>query len=101
MGGDIGPHVTVPASLQALASNPKLTLLLVGHPDSISPLLANQNAELLTRLRVIPAYETIAGDAKPSQAIRQSKGTSMRIALELVKEGEAQACVSAGNTGVQ
>ncbi|HHW8959650.1 phosphate acyltransferase PlsX [Morganella morganii] len=99
MGGDIGPHVTVPASLQALASNPKLTLLLVGHPDSISPLLANQNAELLSRLRVIPAYETIAGDAKPSQAIRQSKGTSMRIALELVKEEEAQACVSAGNTG--
>ncbi|WP_413482831.1 phosphate acyltransferase PlsX [Morganella psychrotolerans] len=99
MGGDIGPRVTVPASLQALASNPQLTLLLVGHPDSISPLLAHQDAELLSRLRVIPAYQTVANDAKPSQAIRQSKGTSMRTALELVKSGEAGACVSAGNTG--
>ncbi|MEQ5348629.1 phosphate acyltransferase PlsX [Proteus sp. WDL240414] len=100
MGGDFGPRITVPACLRALASNPHLKILLVGQPDSISPLLANQNAELISRLRVIPAEHIVANDAKPSQAIRASKGTSMRVALDLVKTGEAQACVSAGNTGV-
>ncbi|MDL5165946.1 phosphate acyltransferase PlsX [Proteus faecis] len=100
MGGDFGPRITVPACLRALASNPHLKILLVGQPDSITPLLANQNAELITRLHVIPAEHIVANDAKPSQAIRASKGTSMRVALDLVKTGEAQACVSAGNTGV-
>ena len=100
MGGDFGPRITVPACLRALASNPHLKILLVGQPDSISPLLANQNAELISRLQVIPAELIVANNAKPSQAIRASKGTSMRVALDLVKTGEAQACVSAGNTGV-
>lgn len=100
MGGDFGPRITVPACLRALASNPHLKILLVGQPDSISPLLANQNAELISRLQVIPAEHIVANDAKLSQAIRASKGTSMRVALDLVKTGEAQACVSAGNTGV-
>ncbi|MBG3131389.1 MULTISPECIES: phosphate acyltransferase PlsX [Proteus] len=100
MGGDFGPRITVPACLRALASNPHLKILLVGQPDSISPLLANQNAELISRLQVIPAEHIVANDAKPSQAIRASKGTSMRVALDLVKTGDAQACVSAGNTGV-
>ncbi|QKJ47839.1 phosphate acyltransferase PlsX [Proteus vulgaris] len=100
MGGDFDPRITVPACLRALASNPHLKILLVGQPDSISPLLANQNAELISRLQVIPAEHIVANDAKPSQAIRASKGTSMRVALDLVKTGEAQACVSAGNTGV-
>ena len=99
MGGDFGPHVTVPASLQALASNPQLKLLLVGNPDTITPLLVNADPLLLERLQVIPAEHVIASDAKPSQAIRASRGTSMRIALELVKNGDAAACVSAGNTG--
>ncbi|MDX7991363.1 phosphate acyltransferase PlsX [Xenorhabdus littoralis] len=100
MGGDFGPRVTVPAALQALVSNPQLKLLLVGNPETISPLLANKNAELLSRLQIIPAEHVVSNDVKPSQAIRSSHGTSMRIALNLVKSGEAQACVSAGNTGV-
>ncbi|MDX7999615.1 phosphate acyltransferase PlsX [Xenorhabdus sp. Reich] len=100
MGGDFGPRVTVPAALQALVSNPQLKLLLVGNPETISPLLANKNAELLSRLQIIPAEYVVSNDVKPSQAIRSSHGTSMRIALNLVKSGEAQACVSAGNTGV-
>ncbi|EKT63966.1 phosphate acyltransferase PlsX [Providencia burhodogranariea] len=99
MGGDVGPRVTVPAALQALASNPSLKLLLVGQPDAIQPLLAQQSAELTSRVEIIPAENVIANDVKPSTAIRQSKGTSMRTALELVKTGQAQACVSAGNTG--
>ncbi|TNH44051.1 phosphate acyltransferase PlsX [Photorhabdus luminescens] len=100
MSGDFGPRVTVPAALQALASNPRLELLLVGIPDIISPMLVNSNVELLSRLQVVPAERVVANDAKPSQAIRNSRGTSMRIALDLVKSGEAQACISAGNTGV-
>ena len=99
MGGDFGPCVTVPASLQALASNLQLHLLLVGNPDTLSPLLAKADPVLLERLQVVPAESVIAGDAKPSQAIRASRGTSMRIALELTKNGDAQGCVSAGNTG--
>lgn len=99
MGGDFGPCVTVPASLQALASNLQLHLLLVGDPDAISPLLAKADPTLLERVQVVPAESVIAGDAKPSQAIRASRGSSMRIALELIKNGDAQACVSAGNTG--
>jgi len=99
MGGDFGPCVTVPAALQALASHSHLNLLLVGIPDDITPLLAKADSSLTERLQVIPAESVIASDARPSQAIRASRGSSMRIALELVKEGRAQACVSAGNTG--
>ena len=99
MGGDFGPSVTVPAALQALNSNSQLTLLLVGNPDTITPLLAKADFEQRSRLQIIPAQSVIASDARPSQAIRNSRGSSMRIALELVKEGRAQACVSAGNTG--
>lgn len=99
MGGDSGPCVTVPAALQALASHSQLELLLVGLPDKITPLLAKADSSLQERLQIIPAESVIASDARPSQAIRSSRGSSMRIALELVKEGRAQACVSAGNTG--
>ncbi|MFS1563482.1 MAG: phosphate acyltransferase PlsX [Candidatus Arsenophonus phytopathogenicus] len=100
MCGDNGPRITVPAALQALVSNPQLRLLLVGIPEILNPLLADQRAELRERLQIIPAEYAIANDIKPLQAIRQSKGSSMRIALELVKFGQAQACISAGNTGV-
>ncbi len=91
--------MTVPAALQALNSNSQLTLLLVGDPDAITPLLAKADFEQRSRLQIIPAQSVIASDARPAQAIRSSRGSSMRVALELVKEGRAQACVSAGNTG--
>ena len=99
MGGDFGPSVTVPASLQALISNSELHLLLVGVPDAITPFLAKADPSLRERIRIIPAESVIASDARASQAIRASKGSSMRVALELIKSGDAQACVSAGNTG--
>ncbi|MDB6984358.1 phosphate acyltransferase PlsX [Escherichia coli] len=85
MGGDFGPSVTVPAALQALNSNSQLTLLLVGNPDAITPLLAKADFEQRSRLQIIPAQSVIASDARPSQAIRASRGSSMRVALELVK----------------
>lgn len=99
MSGDFGPCVTVPAALQALASNTELYMLLVGDPAIINPLLSQAQPALLQRLQVIPAQSVISNELKPAQAIRASKGSSMRIALELTQQGEAQACVSAGNTG--
>ncbi|WP_410515512.1 phosphate acyltransferase PlsX [Pantoea allii] len=99
MGGDFGPCVTVPAALQALASHSEIILLLVGDPDILTPFLAKADSSLLERLQVVPAESVIASDARPAQAIRNSRGSSMRVALELVKEGRAQACVSSGNTG--
>ncbi|EOS93774.1 phosphate acyltransferase PlsX [Erwinia tracheiphila] len=99
MGGDFGPCVTVPAAMQALASDSQLYLLLVGDPDAISTSLTTADSALTARLQIIPAESVIASDARPSQAIRQSKGSSMRVALELVKAGRADACISAGNTG--
>lgn len=95
---DFGPSVTVPAALQAL-NLIRNSLSLVGNPDAITPLLAKADFEQRSRLQIIPAQSVIASDARPSQAIRASRGSSMRVALELVKEGRAQACVSAGNTG--
>ncbi|AIN47357.1 phosphate acyltransferase PlsX [Candidatus Palibaumannia cicadellinicola] len=99
MGGDFGPDVTVPAALQALISYPQLELLLVGHPVVINYFLVQTDSILRERVTVIPAESVIASEAKPSQAILASRGTSMRVALELIKIGRAQACVSAGNTG--
>lgn len=99
MGGDFGPPVTVPAALQALASHSQLELLLVGYPDEIQPLLARADSLLRQRVHIIPAESVVASDAIPSVAMRHSHGSSMRIALELIKEGRADACISAGNTG--
>ncbi|CAD83473.1 fatty acid/phospholipid synthesis protein PlsX [Candidatus Blochmanniella floridana] len=99
MGGDFGPKVTVPASLEALSLHPKLKLLLVGDPDVIKPILDGFNVKYLRRLTLIPSKSVVNDNDRPAQAIRLSKNTSMRIALELIKSGHAQACVSAGNTG--
>ncbi|CAD6511788.1 phosphate acyltransferase PlsX [Candidatus Profftia tarda] len=99
MSGDFGPCITVPAALQALASMPSLHLLIVGQPKTMAPYLATANYSLKRRLCVVPADLIISNDIKPSRAIRVSKGTSMRIALDLVSNGHAQAVVSAGNTG--
>lgn len=99
MGGDFGPCITVPAALQALALIPSLSLLIVGDPAVISSYLNNVDDRLRERLQIVSASGVIASDAKPSYAIRHSRDTSMRVALELVKNGQAQAVVSAGNTG--
>lgn len=99
MGGDFGPPVTVPASLEALSLHPELKLLLVGDPDRIHPILKKSNSVYNDRLTVIPSKFVISDHIRPAQAIRISRNTSMRIALELIKSGDAQACISAGNTG--
>jgi glycerol-3-phosphate acyltransferase PlsX len=99
MGGDHGPHVTVPAALEFQARAPELDVVLVGVRDALEAELAVRRAVPGPRLRVHHAAEVVAMDEPPAQALRTKKDSSMRIAVDLVKTGEAHACVSAGNTG--
>lgn len=99
MGGDFGPPVTIPAALSALDKHPDLHLVLVGDEAAIRALLRQRKAEQHPRLKVRHTTEVVLMDDKPSVALRSKKDSSMRIALQLVRDGEAQACVSAGNTG--
>jgi glycerol-3-phosphate acyltransferase PlsX len=99
MGGDHGPHVTVPAVVDYLQRNPGTDIVLVGLPDVIESELRALKALPNPRLRVQPASEVVGMDESPALALRGKKNSSMRVALDLVKSGVAQACVSAGNTG--
>lgn len=99
MGGDIGPDVVLPAARTALAERTDLELIVVGQPDVLEPKLAALGLAGHTRLRIQAASQTVAMDEAPSQALRLKKDSSMRVAIDLVKRGEAAACVSAGNTG--
>ncbi|WP_118808256.1 phosphate acyltransferase PlsX [Haemophilus haemolyticus] len=98
MGGDIGPRITIPASLLALENDPELSLILFGDSQQISPLLNNCSQSVLERIQVQHCSSVIENNQGISYALRHSKGTSMRLALESVQRGEAQGCVSAGNT---
>jgi glycerol-3-phosphate acyltransferase PlsX len=99
MGGDHGPEVTVPAALQALRDFSQLKLVLVGDKHLLETLLTMHHAKIDDRLSIQHASEQVTMDEAPSQALRNKKDSSMRVAINLVKEGIAQACVSAGNTG--
>ncbi len=99
MGGDHGPHVTVPAALNFLKSNSDVDVVLVGLRDAIEAELKARGSRSSPRLRVHHASEVVLMDESPALALRNKKDSSIRVAVELVKNGEAQACVSAGNTG--
>ena len=99
MGGDHGPHITVPAALTVIAEREDANLILVGLRDAIETELRARNAQPGPRLRIHHASEVIAMDEPVASALRNKRDSSMRVALNLVKTGEAQACVSAGNTG--
>src|SRR5450830_1944507 len=99
MGGDHGPHVTIPAALKALESDSQLNIVLVGLSDAIEAELKVNKACASPRLRVHHASEVVTMDESPQGALKNKKDSSMRVAINLVKSGEANACVSAGNTG--
>jgi len=99
MGGDHGPHVTVPAAIRCLARHPDLNVILVGSQDIIAAELKARRARISPRLIVRHASQVVAMDEAPALALRGKKDSSMRVAIDLVKSGEADACVSAGNTG--
>jgi len=97
MGGDHGPSVTVPAAIQFLVGHPAANLILVGQEEVLRPMLGSHAED--PRLRILHASEVVGMDESPALALRNKKDSSMRVAINLVKFGEAEACVSAGNTG--
>ena len=96
MSGDHGAEVAVPAALDVLASTPDLRLIIVGRGDVVRPLLAGADPG---RCSLVEASEVVGMDERPQDALRRKKDSSMRVAINLVKRGEAAACISAGNTG--
>ncbi len=99
MGGDHGPSVTIPAAISFANREPQVELILVGLQDVLLAELKKCKADTHPRLSVLHASEVVEMDDPIEVALRRKKDSSMRVAIELVKEGKAQACVSAGNTG--
>ncbi len=99
MSGDSGPRCIVPACLACLAESPSLHLFLVGQAPLLEELIARHPRVDRARLTVVHAEAVVAMDERPAYALRRKEDSSMRVALGLLCEGRAQACVSAGNTG--
>lgn len=99
MGGDHGPRVTVPATLAVLRESSDLKVTLVGDEAQIQPLLSALNTNERERVSVLHTTEVVTMDDKVSVALRSKKNSSMRLAINLVRDKQVDACVSAGNTG--
>ena len=99
MGGDIGPAVTIPASLAFLEATPGARVVAVGLSAALAAELAKSASGAKDRLLVEPASEVVEMHEPPADALRRKKDSSMRVAINLVRDGRADACVSAGNTG--
>lgn len=99
MSGDSGPAVAVPASVRALSFMPDISLILLGDNDAIQLQLSKLNNTYPDRLRVVATTQIVGMDEKPVHALRNKKDSSLFRAIQLLQEGEVQACVSAGNTG--
>ena len=99
MGGDFGPEITVPASLDCLKNNPDLKLILVGDATALKLRLGENISAFQGRLTVHHASQQVEMHESPAKALKNKKDSSMRVAINLVHEGLADACVSAGNTG--
>jgi len=104
MGGDHGPSVTVPAALSFLASDPDARILLVGRESDIQAALdaraqRSTAAEFKSRIDTLFTDEVVEMDDPPAIALRSKRKSSMHLALKAVRDGQADACVSGGNTG--
>jgi glycerol-3-phosphate acyltransferase PlsX len=99
MGGDFGPDVIVPAALRALEEDGDLRVILVGDEAVLRTALGRSKSVENDRLKIHHASQKVGMDETPSHALRNKKDSSMRVAIDLVKDGVAGACVSAGNTG--
>ncbi len=99
MGGDHGLPVTVPAAINFCRREPQASFLLVGQADAIGSHLTQVEASVRERLQIVSASEVVTMDDPVEVALRRKKDSSMRVAATLVKEGKADVCVSAGNTG--
>ena len=99
MGGDYGPAEIVPAALSVIDSYPGVILTLVGQREKLENELREHGGSESDRLRIHHAEQTVEMHELPSMALRNKKDSSMRVAIDMVKDGRANACVSAGNTG--
>ncbi len=95
MSGDLGAGVVVTAARAIVARYPHVTLDLVGDRATLEQLLGASHP----RIDIVHAEQVVAMDEPPADALRRKKRSSMRLAIDRVKAGEADACVSAGNTG--
>ena len=96
MSGDRGPAVAVAAALDAVRENEALSIILVGQQSELEAFLVEPQHP---RIRIVEAVEVVRMNERPSHALRHKQHSSMAVALRLVRDGEAQGCVSAGNTG--
>ncbi len=99
MGGDHGLPVTIPATIEFLRRDPDCSVLLVGQGELINPVVAKLAGEFGSRIKVHHASEVVEMHDPLAIALRSKKDSSMRVAIDLVKDGAAHAAVSAGNTG--
>jgi len=99
MGGDHGPSVTLPAVFEFLRRDTDCAAILVGRDEMLCPQAERAMAEFGSRLSIRHASEIVEMDEAVASALRGKKDSSMRVAVDLVKEGKADAAVSAGNTG--
>ena len=99
MSGDHGTPVTVRAALSCLQAHDDLELILVGDETVLNASLKTHSEVYSQRLKVQHASEVVAMDELPSKALRQKKDSSMRVAVDLLKQGRVEAVISAGNTG--
>jgi glycerol-3-phosphate acyltransferase PlsX len=99
MGGDHGPQVVAPAAIEALRRHEQLSLILAGDEAAVRAQLGSDADAFGARLQLRHTTQVVGMDELPSQALRLKKDSSMRVAINLVKEDAAHACVSAGNTG--
>jgi glycerol-3-phosphate acyltransferase PlsX len=99
MGGDYGIKVTVPASIEILRQFLEINIILVGNEVEIKKTLSKLKVANHPRLSIFNAKESVGMDESPQSALKNKKGSSMRLAINLVKSNNASACVSAGNTG--
>ena len=99
MGGDHGPSVTIPAAIEFLREDPNAGVILLGRPEIFAGKLCRGLDEFTDRVTIRHVTEVVAMDEPPAVAMRVKKDSSMRVAIDLVKSGDAHAAVSAGNTG--
>ena len=97
MGGDFGPEVTVAGAALAVSKNPRIIPILVGDEAKIKPIMAKYPS--LAQAEIVHTEDAVAGDEKPSVALRTGRNSSMKLVIDLVKDGKADAAVSSGNTG--
>lgn len=99
MGGDNAPREICKGAFLACKEHADLEIVLTGDENKIKPCLEGASSNVLERIRIVHTTEIVEMDEQPATAIRKKRDSSMRVAMEMVRAGEAQGCLSAGNTG--